>query len=152
MTDNSDPTGFVFLSYSRHDAGIVRKVQGFVWVFGLTPWRDQDSIPPGTPWRPAITRAIANCERMFVFWCRHAHNSEVVRQEYEAGLARGIPVVPIRLDGTRLPFPLSEYQEFDARRHCWWSHEVLRWERLIWLLGLVLAGLGLLMERLHALP
>ena len=72
----------VFLSYSRRDKGIVQKLSLIILAVGATPWRDEEGIKRGEPWRGAIANNIAICDRMLVFWCRHARRSKEIRRRY----------------------------------------------------------------------
>jgi|SRR6185295_938850 len=132
----------VFLSYSRRDAGIVTKLSMFIRAVGASPWRDEDGIAPGTRWRVSITSTIQNCDRMLVFWCRHSRGSQEVRKEYQQAIDLNKILVPVRLDRSIIPRPLSEFHAIDIRKLTWWSHEIARWERYPWFLGLILIAIG----------
>jgi len=132
----------IFLSYSRKDSGLVSKVSLILRAAGNLPWLDEQSIEPGDRWRTTITRSIERCERMLVFWCRHAKLSSEVRSEYLSAIDKNKPVVPVRLDRTKLAPKLGPYQGIDVSKLMWWSHEVARWERLPWMIGFGLLALG----------
>jgi len=98
----------------------------------MIPWRDEDAIEPGTKWRLSIADAIDSCERVLVFWCRHASASEEVRGEYWAGIRAGKPISPIRLDRTTLPDPLKTYQATEMPGWTTLTHVLLSVERWFW--------------------
>jgi hypothetical protein len=123
----------VFLCYSRRDVGIVRKLQAVVRAAGMVPWRDEDAIDPGSRWRVSIVYAIASCERVLVFWCGHASRSDEVRREYWSAINEHKLIVPIRLDGTKLPTPLVGFQATDVSGLTRWSHTMLSVERWLWI-------------------
>ena len=127
---------------------IVRKLGLIIRAAGVSPWRDEESIGPGEEWRVAIVASIDRCERMLVFWCRHSCASEEVRTEYLRAIDARKYIVPVRMDGSRLDSKLSPYQEVDVRSLMWWSHEVFMWERLIWVIGVVLLLLGMIYAKI----
>jgi hypothetical protein len=133
----------VFISYSRRDAGLVKKLSLFLRAGGVIPWRDEEAIPLGGRWRGAIAASIEDCDRMLVFWCRHSRVSTEVEKEYRRGIDLDKPLVPVQLDRSEIPSPLSDYQAIDLREITWWSHEIARWERYPWLVGLLLLLIGM---------
>jgi hypothetical protein len=134
-------TRIVFLCYSRRDRGIVRKCQFVIRAAGMIPWRDEDSIDPGSKWRLSIGNAIDSCERVLVFWCRHASASAEVRSEYWAAIGAKKDIAPIRLDRTALPDPLKAYQATEIPGWNTVTHALMTVEWSLWistaLLGLV---------------
>jgi hypothetical protein len=138
----SQRSQLVFLSYSRRDAGIVKKFGLIIWAAGMIPWRDEEAIPPGVRWEESIATTIQECNRMLVFWCRHARASAEVRKEYWQAIDCNKPLVPVRLDHSAIPMPLSRFQAIDTRRLTWWSHEIARWDRYPWFIGLLLMLIG----------
>jgi hypothetical protein len=123
----------VFLCYSRRDRGIVRKCQAIIRAAGMIPWRDEDSIAPGSQWRLSVGSAIDSCERVLVFWCRHASASYEVRNEYWAGIRAGKDISPIRLDSTTLPVPLKAYQVTEIPGWNSLTHALMTIERGLWI-------------------
>jgi hypothetical protein len=103
----------IFVSYSRNDAEIVRPLAHLLratndWVF-----LDSDSIRAGKKWRDEIDDAISSASLMIVFWCEHAERSDEVKREYAAAITTQKDILPVRLDRTVLPYPLSEFQALD---------------------------------------
>lgn len=137
-------TRVVFLCYSRRDRGIVRKCQAVIRAAGMIPWRDEDSIEPGTKWRLSIASAIESCDRVLVFWCRHASASEDVRVEYWTGIRAGKPICPIRLDSTALSDPLRTYQATDMPGWTSLTHSLLTVERWFWAAAAILLLVALI--------
>src|SRR5258705_2853059 len=113
----------ILLSYSRRDASLVRAVNDLLIAADQQTFVDTSSIPAGAQWRGAITTNIEECERMFVFWCRHSSQSAEVEKEYSHAIDRQKRVVPIALDQTSLPTRLGPYQ---AIRNATYQ----RWHRL----------------------
>lgn len=135
----------IFISYSRKDAGLVSKFEMIVRATGSRAWRDQHGIAPGAHWRESITRNIADCDRMFVFWCRHSKSSREVQTEYRCAIAYKKAVVPVQLDGSELSLELSVYNAVDVSDMVWWSHEIARREHIPWVIGLSLGLIGMIL-------
>jgi hypothetical protein len=134
----------IFLSYTRRDVGIVRKLQLMVRASGAVPWRDEDGIQPGEQWRVSIASAIERSDRVLVFWCRHASRSQEVRREYRLALTLGKLVIPVRLDRTPASTELAGLQATDVSGLVRWNHAVLVVERWMWVVGLLaLAAVGI---------
>jgi len=106
----------VFLSYRRDDT---QTVTGFIYqhltaLNGFGPdgvFMDIDDIPPGIDFRDVIDESVGQC-RFFLAvigprWvnARLQHPGDFVRLEIEAALKRGIPVVPLLVDGAVMPKP-----------------------------------------------
>jgi CheY-like chemotaxis protein/HPt (histidine-containing phosphotransfer) domain-containing protein len=109
----------VFLSYRRADSQHIadRIYDRLLQSFGRDAiFKDVDSIPLGSDFRKAITQAVGSCNVLLAVigkqWLtasdetgqRRLHNgNDVVRMEIETALRRGIPVVPIFIDGASIP-------------------------------------------------
>jgi hypothetical protein len=117
---------YIFVSYSRHDEEFITQivhllrttiagipsVAGNTWEF---VFQDKDHLSPGTPWREQIDAAIAQAERIFVFWCKHAAASDQVRREYELAVSLGRVVIPVLVDDTALPDALKSIHGVNLR-------------------------------------
>ncbi len=111
----------IFISYrrddDRHAAG--RLADELAGVFGPeTLFRDIESIAPGQDFEVALNTALASCAVMLVVigprWLgitdaqgrrRLEQDGDWVRTEVATALKRGIPVIPVLLEGTPLPRP-----------------------------------------------
>lgn len=109
----------IFISYrrddERHAAG--RLADELAAVFGAqTLFRDIESIAPGQDFEDALNTALAGCAVMLVVIGRHwlditdaqgrrrlTQPGDWVRTEVATALRRGIPVVPVLVDGAGLP-------------------------------------------------
>jgi hypothetical protein len=115
----SRPVGSVFISYRREDSeyavsflfSLLQTHFGKARVF-----RDVDSIQPGDDFPEAIQAAVGRCRVMLAFigngWLtatdtdgkpRLEDPNDFVRREIEAGLTQGIRVIPVLIDGARMP-------------------------------------------------
>jgi hypothetical protein len=110
--------GQIFISYRRDDsAGYARALYDrLVQHFSKERvFMDVDAIEPGLPFDEAIKRALDRCEVLLVVIGKRWMDSQAgtglrindpkdfVRLEIAAGLSRDIRVVPVLLDGARMP-------------------------------------------------
>jgi hypothetical protein len=109
----------VFISYRRADSAATtgRIYDRLVKRFGRrNVFVDVDTIPAGTDFRHTLDALIDQCDAQLVVigrsWLDIATNDgqrrleapdDVVRQEIEAGLERGVPIIPLLVDGADLP-------------------------------------------------
>jgi hypothetical protein len=109
----------VFISYRRADSGYVtdRIYKHLVAECDEEAvFRDLESIPPGKSIRQHIGEALAKCNALLAVigpqWltiadengCRRLDDpGDYVRIEIETALARGIPVIPVLIEGVPVP-------------------------------------------------
>lgn len=105
----------VFVSYSHADASLVAPVVKLLRVNRSLVFHDLDSIAPGQRWRNEIAHGLDQSHLVVVFWCRHASHSDEVTKEWQTALAQNKDLLPLLLDATPLPAPLSEFQWIDFR-------------------------------------
>ena len=106
----------VFLSYRRDDT---QTVTGFIYQHLTSPtgfgsngvFMDIDTIPIGVDFRQVIEEHVGRCRFFLVVigprWLspRLHQVGDFVRMEVESALRRGIPVVPVLVDGATMPKP-----------------------------------------------
>lgn len=111
--------GGIFISYRREDArhAAGRLYQHLAQRFrGERLFMDVDSIEPGLDFVKVLTKTVADCDVLLAVigpgWLdsrdeagapRLAKPKDFVRLEIEAALARDIRVVPVLVDGARMP-------------------------------------------------
>src|SRR5437016_576472 len=109
----------IFISYRRADSkhATSRIHDRLRMEFGKgTVFKDVDSIPIGMDFRTVLREVLSQCRVALVMigpsWITTAdadgtrrllNPTDFVRLELEATLARGIPVVPVLLDGASPP-------------------------------------------------
>jgi uncharacterized RDD family membrane protein YckC len=112
-------TGRIFISYRREETAYPAG-----WLFdrlagrfgGGQVFKDVDSIDPGDDFVDKITRAVGSCDVLLALigdqWLtitdqdgrrRLDSPEDFVRVEIEAALARNVRVIPILVDGARMP-------------------------------------------------
>lgn len=111
----------IFISYRRDDSGYVVRMlyDKLALVFGESSiFIDIDNIPLGVDYREHLNQAVANCDILLAVigdawrglsvdgsFARIDSPGDFVRIEIEAALARGIPVVPVLVEGAKLTSP-----------------------------------------------
>ena len=131
--------GKVFISYRRRDTKAEARniYDRLVAEFGPTSvFMDVDSLTLGRKFDEQLEFALGQCQVLIavigVHWLEtlraqeHASERDFVRHEISLALARGLPIIPIMIDGTPLPPALTlpedirqlvYYQKYDL------SHE-----------------------------
>jgi hypothetical protein len=108
----------VFLSYSRQDIRLMRKVRDSLRAEGLDVWTDEN-LEPGTPiWQKAIASAIQNARSFVVILSPDANNSEWVTNEISYARACQRRIFPVLARGEAfesIPLNLHSVQRIDIR-------------------------------------
>jgi hypothetical protein len=115
------PSGRIFMSYRRQDTAYATG-----WLFDRLAetygrahvFKDVDSLQPGDDFVAVIETAVGACSVLLALigdeWLTVADGNgrrriddphDFVRLEIEAALTRGVPVIPILVDGARMPQP-----------------------------------------------
>ena len=108
----------IFLCYRRDDSGAIvgRLYDRLAREFGIENiFKDVDNVPFGVDFVEHLGREIQKCEVMFVVigprWFATAQNgperirepNDFVRIEILSAFRRGIPIVPVLVDGAQMP-------------------------------------------------
>ena len=134
----------VFISYRRADSypalGLKDKLTD---AFGdKAVFRDDDDIVPGERFTESIRKAINSCDVFLVLispnWlsalARLQEPADLVRREIADALARQVTLIPVLIDGARMPTPeelpeaikeLASFQAFPLSQH-WWKEDIKR--------------------------
>ena len=113
-------TAHIFISYRREDtADITGRIHDrLTYKYGMPAvFKDVDSIPLGTDYRKYLDSKIKECSVALVVigddWMKEDppesgrirldNPNDYVRIEVESALARGIPVIPLLVEGAALP-------------------------------------------------
>ncbi|HEV3166689.1 MAG TPA: toll/interleukin-1 receptor domain-containing protein [Isosphaeraceae bacterium] len=111
----------LFISYRREDSNNIagRIYDRLVEEFGKkNVFKDVDSIPLGADFRLILRDAVGQCDVVLSVMGKHwvdatdragkmrlEEETDFVRVEIEAALERGIPVIPVLVDGALVPAP-----------------------------------------------
>ena len=115
---------YMFVSYSKHDAGTVRPLvealreEYLMRRLDVDVWVDVDNLMPGQQWDAEITKALLDSIGLLVFVSPAAMKSDWVNQEIIAAAAhRDRLIIPIILEQVPdLPRALQMYQWIDLSK------------------------------------
>jgi len=100
--------------YAHADAPAAQRAQALARVYG--PVTIDRCLPPGTPWRRTMGRAIAGARVVLVLWSATAAQSPELGAEWRLALAARRPrVIAVMLDDAPLPGELAAVQAVDWR-------------------------------------
>jgi WD40 repeat protein len=85
----------VFLSYSRRDQEVVRRLHGALADAGREAWVDWQGIPPTAEWMAEVRAAVDAADAFVVVLSPDWAASPVCREEAEHAAARGKRIVPV---------------------------------------------------------
>lgn len=108
----------VFVSYSRFDLELMRKVRSQLRSDGFRTWADEN-LEPGTPeWEAAIEKAIKDSGAMVVILTPRTVDSVWVRREIQYALMLSKRLFPLLAEGdesSAVPITLATTQRVDIR-------------------------------------
>ncbi len=106
----------VFISYSRSDAGFVRRLADYLKLKGIDHWLDVDRIQAGEDWSDAVWAALQKCDAMLLVLSPAAMSSKEVANEWKYYHNTGKPIIPVLVDAnTNIHYQLValHYVAFD---------------------------------------
>ena len=116
----STPAPHFFMSYSREDADLQRRIVAELRGRGIHVWVDVENLIPGSPtWEREIERSIRAASGVIVLLSPDSNNSEWVRREISFGEQNAKRIFPILVRGDEddsIPLRLSNHQFVDLRR------------------------------------
>ena len=98
----------VFISYSREDEAVARRVARALEADGLEVWWDAD-LPAHRAYSEVIESRLQEAEAVVVLWSKAAAKSQWVRAEADFARSAG-KLVQAGLDGTLPPMPFNQIQ------------------------------------------
>lgn len=115
----SVPGSEIFISYSRRDAQIMRRVRADLIAQGFTVWTDEN-LPPGTPsWLDTVESSICSAMCVIVLLTPDAKKSDWVEKELSTAKIHKKQIVPLLARGSEenaLPLLLSNSHYLDIRQ------------------------------------
>ena len=115
----STPAPHFFMSYSRDDADLQRRIVAELRGHGINVWVDFENLIPGSPaWEREIERSIRSAAGVIVLLSPSSNNSEWVRREISFTEQNGKRLFPILGSGDEddsIPLRLSNHQYVDLR-------------------------------------
>ncbi|NEO15626.1 MULTISPECIES: TIR domain-containing protein [unclassified Moorena] len=110
----------VFISYSRTDSDLARKLNEALQLQGKTTWFDQESIPPGSDFQEEIYRGIEQSDNFLFIISPASVNSPYCAGEVEYAQTlnkRFVTVLSTQVPATVLHPGLASIQWIDFNRH-----------------------------------
>jgi len=108
----------VFISYSSADKPIADAVCAGLERRGLRCWIAPRDILPGLDWGAAIIDAINDARAMVLVFSSSANSSKQIKREVERAVAKGVPLIPLRVEdvplGKTLEYFISSEHWMDA--------------------------------------
>ena len=98
----------VFVSYSHVDKPVADAAVAALERRGIRCWIAPRDIIPGVDWSEAIIEALDACRVMLLVFSQHANESQQVKREVERAVAKGVPVMPLRIQDV----PLAKSLEY----------------------------------------
>ena len=95
-----------FISYRRSDSPLVEQIIEALEP-GYPTWRDTVEIRGGQVWREEIVRAIDSAYALILVISPRTEESKEVYAEYFYARGRKVPVIPLLIAETGLPFGLE---------------------------------------------
>lgn len=112
---------YFFISYSREDANLQRRIIAELRGRGINVWVDIENLIPGSPaWEREIERSIRGAAGVIALLSPDAHDSEWVRREISFAEQNDKRVFPVLIRGDEddsIPLRLSNHQRVDLRRN-----------------------------------
>ena len=99
----------IFVSYSREDRAIVKKLVEAMKSRGWSVWWDP-TIRPGEYYEDVIEHALTDARCVVVVWSKNSVASKWVRAEAAEAANRGV-LVPVVIDDAKIPFRFKQIQE-----------------------------------------
>ena len=97
----------VFLSYSRSDEKIAKKIYDSLCSKGLSVWYDHESIPKGNRWEQEIKEGIRSCRIFVPILSTHVENEFMDAREYREEWNEAARLSS-RMGGRSFIMPLTE--------------------------------------------
>ena len=98
----------VFISYSSKDKVVADATCAVLEARGIRCWMAPRDILPGSEWGAAIIGAIGSSKVMVLIYTSSSNASPQVRREVERAVARGLHVIPFRVEDVPMS-PALEY-------------------------------------------
>jgi hypothetical protein len=99
----------VFIAYSSADAATAKAACAALEDSGIRCWIGPRDIMAGQEYGASIINAIDLCRVMVVIFSSSSNKSVQVRREIERAVAKGVPILPVRIDETLPDGPIAYF-------------------------------------------
>ena len=103
-------TGDVFISFRHCNADMVAPVENELKRRGITYFIDRVGVNYGMEYSEALTKAIAACKVLLLFWTKEVKGSDDIVKEV---------VLALKLKKTVIPYKIGNFSEIDHQRLCY---------------------------------
>lgn len=113
-------TGHVFISYSRKDEAVMRRIATFLRKEGIRVWVDNEKLIPGNPnWEAEVEKAIISAGAVVVLLSLDSKISPWVRREISFAEEYDKRIFPVLISGNEkdIPIRLTTHQRVDLRQN-----------------------------------
>ena len=111
----------IFISYSRQDSDIVKRVSEELISTGFSVWIDENGIESGDAFKSVIVRAIENCNTVLFFSSQSSNESYWTTKEISVAIYEGKNIIPVKLDDSKynseIKFDLINLDYIDMSNH-----------------------------------
>ena len=118
LPNNESDGGQIFLSYSRADAAVMKRVRKVLNKHDIKVWTDEGLSPGTESWKTTIEEAIRSATGMVVILSPRSYKSKWVKRELGYAIAQGLKIFPILASGDEsnaIPIELINSQWADIR-------------------------------------
>jgi len=98
----------VFISYSHPDKAAADAACATLEQAGIRCWIAPRDIVPGMDWGESIVTATTGAKVLVLIFSQHANESPQIKREVERAVAKGLPIIPVRIEDT-VPSKALEY-------------------------------------------
>jgi len=90
----------VFISYSHPDKAAADAACATLEQAGIRCWIAPRDIVPGMDWGESIVTATTGAKVLVLIFSQHANESPQIKREVERAVAKGLPIIPVRIEDT----------------------------------------------------
>lgn len=120
----------IFISYSRQDAEIVKKLCKELVSAGFSLWIDENGIESGDAFKSIIVKAIEDCNTLLFFSSQSSNKSYWTTKEISIAIYEGKTIIPIKLDDSKynseIKFDLINLDYIDLTNQSFVEDEIHR--------------------------
>jgi hypothetical protein len=112
----NQPAPYFFISYARADGEkFARQIYNDLNVSGYHAWLDKVNIADGSDWDAEIDRGLAQAQAILVVLTPGSVVSLQVKSEWNSGIERQLPVIPLLVQDCDIPRVLKMINHIDFR-------------------------------------
>jgi hypothetical protein len=93
----------IFISYSRHDSDVARRLESQLNSRGYSAWLDTDRLRMGEFWREEIVQAIEGCDYFLLLLSEYSILSINVVRELSLAESAARRILPVMLHQVEIP-------------------------------------------------